>query len=672
MGKTFVATAVARHFKSPLVVAPAALGQMWRQALELTRMSADFLSFEKLSRGSVRGENITRASAHDLLIVDEAHHARSRGTRRYSALQQLARNARVLLLSATPVHNRRDDLLSLLSLFLGSRASSMTVQELARCTIRREQGQFPGIARMPRVLPVRTLDVGDDAQVVSALMNLPEPVPLRDGGIARTLVARGLVHQWASSEAALDEALRKRIARAIAMTASLEAGTYPTRKELTTWTFEGGAVQLGFPELLAERAPNAMRLLECVNRHRAALETFRGSQTRAFNLDARRADLLLDIRRAHPAAKIVAFAQYGATISMLFRKVAHAAGVAMLTARGGRVAGGGLSRGEALARFAPDAFHARVPQIAERIDLLLSTDLLSEGVNLQDAEVVVHLDLPWTAARMEQRVGRIARMSSPHSVVHAYLVRPPASAIALLESEAIITRKWNIARNSVGAGRSPLSEASRVPGESVTRRTEQLRSCLENWHRPHSTSSETLLAAVSSSRAGFLAVVNFAGSTRLLANLSGTTSTDITSQLSVCSLARGPDVCSSTSNFEDALAQISAWHETESASTLAGTADSSSLHRRRLIARIDSAIDAAPPHSRSLWIETASRARRVVAAQRSAAIEVELDALATSSLPSEEWLNAVAKFDTPVLPSSSVEVEFKVYALLLLRTGLTE
>lgn len=668
MGKTFVAIAVSRKFKSRLIVAPAALAQMWRDALAATRISADFVSFEKLSRGVA----LEAGREHDLLIVDEAHHVRSRATRRYAALRQLARNSKALLLSATPIHNRRDDLLSLLSLFLGSRADRMTMPELARCTIRREHGHLGNGALLPTVLPVETLDISDNARVVSGLMNLPDPVPLRDGGTARTLVARGLVHQWASSEAALDQALRKRIASAIAMTASLEVGTYPTRKELTTWAFDGGALQLGFPEMLAESSPNAARLLECVIRHREALEAFRASQSSTFDLDAQRANLLLDIRDSRPSAKIVAFAQYGATVSMLFRRLAHRQGVGLLTSRGARVAGGRLPRREALSRFAPEALHARKPQIAERIDLLLSTDLLSEGVNLQDAEIVVHLDLPWTAARIEQRVGRIARMSSPHSVVRAYLFRPPASAAALLESEAIITRKWTIARQSVGTGRSPIADAAPAAGDSITRLTEDLRSCLETWRRPHSQNAETLIAAVSSPRQGFVAAVNLAGSTRLLVNLSGITSTAVAWQLPACRLAAGVDVDAGADDFHDALAQISVWRETELASTLAGTADSSSLNRRLLVARIDSAIDSAPPHSRALWMETASRARRVVATHHSAASEADLDALASSSLPAEEWLSAVARFDTRASPSPSGKTELTVYALLLLKTRLSE
>ena len=664
MGKTFVATAVANRFKSPLIVAPAALAPMWTQALGVTRLSAEFVSFEKLSRGIA----LKRKGGHDLLIVDEAHHVRSRATRRYTALEQLARDARVLLLSATPIHNRRDDLVSLFSLFLGSRANSMTLHELARCAIRREHARLRSTALMPRVSPLETLEIGDDAGVVSGLMNLPEPVPLRDGGIARTLIARGLVHQWASSEAALDDALQKRIARSIAMTVSLEAGTYPTINELATWVFEGGALQLGFPELLAGTAPDALCLLQSLRRHHEALETFRASHTRPFELDAQRVNLLLDIRRAHPRAKIVAFSQYGATISMLFRALAHTTGVAMLTSRAARVAGGSLSRLEALARFAPDALHACAPKVAERIDLLLSTDLLSEGVNLQDAEVVVHLDLPWTAARMDQRVGRIARMGSPHAVVHTYLIRPPLSAIALLESETIITRKWRIARQTVGSGRAPVDEDAPAVDDSITRVTEDLRSCLENWRRPHPTKEETAIAAVSSAREGFVAVVNFAGSIRLLASFGGVTSSALAHQLAGCRFAAGPDIDSSHSDFDDAFAQITAWNEAESASTLAGASQSSPLNGRRLIARIDSAIDSAPPHSRALWLETASRARQVAAAHHSAAIEAELDALASSSLRPPEWLNAVANFDADSSPSPPPPAKFTVYALLLLRT----
>src|SRR5690606_38445478 len=124
------------------------------------------------------------------------------------------------------------------------------------------------------------------------------------------------------------------------------------------------------------------------------------------------------------------------------RELRGAPGVAALTAHGGRIASGRISRTDALARFAPMAQGARPPRERERISLLLATDVVSEGLNLQDAGVVVHLDVPWTPARLAQRVGRVTRPGSPHAVVTVHRIAPPRAAAALLALE----RRLNLKR----------------------------------------------------------------------------------------------------------------------------------------------------------------------------------------------------------------------------------
>ena len=94
-----------------------------------------------------------------------------------------------------------------------------------------------------------------------------------------------------------------------------------------------------------------------------------------------------------------------------------------------------MSRDVVLAQFTPAAAGAREVGAASRIDLLITTDLLSEGLNLQRASVVVHLDLPWNPARLDQRVGRVLRFGSTHERVHVYALAPPASADRLLQLE---------------------------------------------------------------------------------------------------------------------------------------------------------------------------------------------------------------------------------------------
>jgi superfamily II DNA or RNA helicase len=696
MGKTYVATAVAQQYARCLVVCPAALVSMWRDALTATRTVADIITFEALSRADAedfrRHAMAPARTPYDLVVADEAHHARNPATNRYFALASLTRGARVLLLSATPIHNRRADLVALLSLFLGSRARSMTSAELGLCIVRREHAQLEGTLTIPAVGAAKHHHVSDSARVVDELMNLPPPLPVRDGGLGGVLIGRGLVHQWASSEAALREAVNRRIARATALSASLEAGTYPTARELETWTYGEGALQLGFPELLSAPILGHVELLEGVRAHLNALREFRARSPSASTLDAERAKIMANIRSSHPDAKIVAFAQYSETVSMLFRRLAIAGRVAMLTSHGARVAGGALARHEAIGRFAPLASHFQPPAPAEVIDLLLTTDLLSEGVNLQDAEVVVHLDIPWTLARMEQRVGRVARMGSPHVRVHVHVLHPPRSAAVGLGNEMIVQRKWTIARASVGTSAlNPLPESIRAENvlstpdrlsfanasvsdaltDSIPVKTERLRSILQDWATGDDLDGEDMIAAtVRSTRSGFVAAVLMDGRAQLLVGLEHEVSTDLDDQITACLTASSDEMPTDASDSERATRALQSWCTRERASAAAGIGESSMVRRRQITSRIDLAIQSAPPHLRSSRSVVAARARRVATTQQCAAVEHELDSLLHSDLPADEWLDAVA-----ALESSSSEPpqtnhstgSIRIQALLLMR-----
>jgi superfamily II DNA or RNA helicase len=60
----------------------------------------------------------------------------------------------------------------------------------------------------------------------------------------------------------------------------------------------------------------------------------------------------------------------------------------------------------------------------DAVDLLLSTDVLSEGQNLQEAQAVVSFDMPWNPQRVVQRNGRVIRLMSPHDEVFLYTMLP--------------------------------------------------------------------------------------------------------------------------------------------------------------------------------------------------------------------------------------------------------
>lgn len=88
-------------------------------------------------------------------------------------------------------------------------------------------------------------------------------------------------------------------------------------------------------------------------------------------------------------------------------------------------------RGHIIAQFAPVASGKDAVPSA-KIDILISTDVLSEGQNLQDCGILINYDLTWNPIRLVQRNGRIDRIGSPHSEIGIYNMFPEEELEALL------------------------------------------------------------------------------------------------------------------------------------------------------------------------------------------------------------------------------------------------
>lgn len=96
-------------------------------------------------------------------------------------------------------------------------------------------------------------------------------------------------------------------------------------------------------------------------------------------------------------------------------------------------------RGGILSLFAPVA-SGRTAE-GRPIDILFSTDVLSEGQNLQDCGVLINYDLTWNPIRLVQRNGRIDRIGSPHEAIGIYNLFPEAELEELLHLiERLTTR----------------------------------------------------------------------------------------------------------------------------------------------------------------------------------------------------------------------------------------
>jgi len=189
-----------------------------------------------------------------------------------------------------------------------------------------------------------------------------------------------------------------------------------------------------FPLLLERPASNGARLED----DRRVLDRLRELLKRAPPTDPK-ADALDRLLTARPAKTIV-FTDAQPTARYLMQRFRHRR-VAAVFGHVGRFAAGDAARRDVLRTFAPRAQGAPLPPAALETDVLIATDLLSEGLNLQDAARVVHYDLPWSPARLAQRVGRIDRLGSSHSAISTVTFLPPAPLAGALAIEERLATK---------------------------------------------------------------------------------------------------------------------------------------------------------------------------------------------------------------------------------------
>lgn len=651
LGKTFVALALAAQARRALVVGPAVLRVMWADACAQTGVRAEYRSYEGLSRSPMP------SGGYDLVILDEAHHVRTPRTVRYRHLAQALVGTRVVLLTATPVHNSDRDLRALLALFLGAIAWALDEDELGAHIIRRQPDDVVLDAPLPALTAPQIITLPDDDALLDAIISLPPPVPPRDGGDGGALLSFTLARLWASSHFALRSALRQRLERARALEDALVSGRHPTRSELRAWAVGEDATQLAFAELVATaRDGNLDDLLGAVRAHTTALDALARTVPVDSPHDRARADRIRDVAVRHRGEKIVAFTQFTHTATALFRLLRDSVRCCHLDGRGAQVVGGRLSRREALARFAPRASGAAEPSASDRIDLLITTDLLSEGVNLQDASVVVHLDLPWTSARIAQRVGRSRRLGAMHSSTVVYAIAPPAAAETLLRQEQRLRRKLHAAARLTGACgailpvRLTLSCSATADEMSAPARDLQLlRTLVARWRSGEIASAASHgrpIAHVRAATPGALALVSL-GSERLLVSLVGARVSDRPADvLAAARLAGGVDHSDSdVDRFAPILATLESWMATRAGANAAGVALTISGAARRLaMQRIAHIAARTPHHHRAQVAPLAAAARRIVTAPYGVGAERILAELAGATLPDEAWLRAVRAF----------------------------
>lgn len=534
LGKTVIASMIAKRFliangslnTKILVVYPPALEKNWKSTFRMFGIDrhTKFITNGRLDK-IVNGEdmNYWAKEDYDLILVDEAHKYRNHTSQAFGLLQRICKaprngeglvpgkNKKVILISATPLNNRPQDLYYQLLLFQDARRSTLPVTNLqsffgpiireyrevmredepnvekvrelyniirekiiSQITVRRTRkdlGNYPkylddlkeqGVV-FPEIAPLRTVGYNlntklsklfyhtifyltDDDKInyyrYQAIRFLKED--LQDAyydqailiskslaGIMKTLMVKRLESSFHAFQITLNNLLIS-TRRMIKMFDNNKVLIAPDlnineliEKDFSLEEIERLIVELGTdkpknnifkaedfePELLAGLKKDETLLQELSNEWAKVEEDPKIEEL--FNALENE---LLDKDR-NPTGQLILFTESNDTADYLAEKLENRIGKGVLKVSS--------SNRNKIFETIQENFDANY--IGKRKDdyqILITTDVLAEGVNLHRANVLVNYDTPWNATRLMQRIGRINRIGSIAGVVYNYIFYP--------------------------------------------------------------------------------------------------------------------------------------------------------------------------------------------------------------------------------------------------------
>jgi SNF2 family DNA or RNA helicase len=358
-----------------LVITPAGLVAQWQEELERKFGVPTTIPGQDVDRGvlvaslaAARRDPLKSqltADPWDLIIVDEAHRVRAPRSASGQLIRQL-RSRYLLLLTATPVENRLQDLYEMVSLvapgLLGTAAQFRAAHGTAPLTT---PGKEP---RNTAALRKQTAEVmiRHRRSEVSVLLpqRLAETVRVEPSGAERQWYA-DLTARVRAEGSTATPAQRLTLRSVAKLAGSSPAAAAPTLAKI------GSDDQARRGSLLTA-PPKVAVLLDRLGRSTQA------------------------------GQKVLVFTAFRQTLELLTDQVPGAA-----------VYHGSLPRAEK---------EAAIAAFRDEAQVLLSTESAGEGRNLQFCHVMVNMDLPWNPMQIEQRLGRLHRVGQEHDVLLTNLV----------------------------------------------------------------------------------------------------------------------------------------------------------------------------------------------------------------------------------------------------------
>ncbi len=439
-GKTYVALAAAAALNPggpTACLVPATLCDQWQAVAAGLGLPVVVVSHQQLSRGHLP------KGTRGLVVIDESHHFRNPGTRRYRHVAPWLAGRATLMVTATPIVNRLDDLAHQLLIgvrddaLLGDGVASLRSLLAGGCgspALGRLVIENPAIAvTRPERTAWTSRPEGRECAAAAEAIEIVTPLRLSARRSVAALVRAVLRRAASSSPAALVAALERYRLLLLHSRDASRAGRRLERGEIRRFAGELEE-QLVWWELLPAEQEAIEPELDLSD-----LEAIEAVLHRARGL-VEAADPKLNRLRALLADKLptLVFVARRETVRYLRDRIGGST-IAWCTGERAGLGRSRVPRATVLEWFGDGAG----AEIAERIGVrhLVVTDVAAEGLDLQRAARVIHYDLPWTQMGLEQREGRAVRLGSRHRSVEVVRFAPPPVMEHALHIEGAIARK---------------------------------------------------------------------------------------------------------------------------------------------------------------------------------------------------------------------------------------
>jgi len=544
LGKTFIAAQLLQQLRGKiLVICPPVLVQYWEESLMDFRVPAKVESLGKLDKLTNNA-----ADEWDYVVIDEAHRFRNESTQRYADLLNICRGKKIILVTATPLNNKIEDIYAQLKLFQAPRNSSIpgvpnlekffkTLQkqfaDLEKDTpeyremitqvsdeIRNKILQYVMVRRTRRdVLTYFSNDieqqnlffpeVQDPQRIIYEFKGKTEQIFSRTIQIlAQFRYARYTPLLYYAGNKQLTE-FEKQQQRNVGgfmkgiLVKRLESSFFAFRQSIGRFivSYERFIQMYQSGTIYISRKVNVFDLLdkddieklekavseERANKYFAA--DFNGDYIRDLKHDL---ELLKNIRdlwkgvdqdpkldqlqtelQNNPILqnqRLIIFTESKETGDYLYENLVQTfpKKVMFYSSKGGRHTNLKLTSKQHVAReIILNNYDPRAKKKAKDIRILITTDILAEGINLHRSNILINYDLPWNPTRVLQRAGRVNRLGTAHQQIFIFNFFPTTQADAHLGLETNITNKIQMFHDILGEDAKYLSEGEQVGSQEL-------------------------------------------------------------------------------------------------------------------------------------------------------------------------------------------------------------